>query len=80
MIKKQMLPSEKALMLEERKVAAIEKIADAVSKLEPINNSLDILSLWFEEIDKDEWGDRIQYYLAAFMDVAKNKVGEEETE
>lgn len=76
MSKKVILPSEKALLLEERKVAAIEKIADSVDHLESISNSLDVLSLWFEEIDKDEWGDRIQFYLAAFMDVAKG----EETE
>jgi len=41
------------LLLEQRKVKALEKIA----------NSLDALTLWFEEIDKPEWGDRIQYYL-----------------
>ena len=42
--------------LEKKKVKALEKIA----------NSLDSLTIWFEEIDKDEWGDRIQYYLAEF--------------
>ena len=42
--------------LEERKVKALEKIA----------NCLDSLSLWVEEIDKDEWGERIEYYLAEF--------------
>ena len=46
--------------LEERQVLALETIA----------NSLDALSLWFEEIDKDEWGDRTQFYLAEFMKVA----------
>lgn len=55
--------SEKQLELEERKVKALETIA----------NSVDALSLWFEEIDKDEWGDRIQYYLSEFMKVAKNE-------
>jgi hypothetical protein len=25
---------------------------------------LDALTVWFEEIEKDEWSDRIQYYLA----------------
>lgn len=49
--------------LEERQVLALESIA----------NSLDALSLWFEEIDKDEWGDRTQYYLAEFMKVAKGE-------
>jgi hypothetical protein len=42
--------------LELRKVKALEKIA----------NSLDALTIWFEDIDKDEWGDRAQYYLAEF--------------
>ena len=49
--------------LEERKVKALEKIA----------NSLDALTIWFEEIDKQEWSDRIQYYLSEFHDVAKPK-------
>ena len=44
------------LALETRKVKALEKIA----------NSLDALTVWFEEIDKDEWGQRVQYYLAEF--------------
>lgn len=49
--------------IEERQVIALESIA----------NSLDALSLWFEEIDKDEWGDRTQFYLAEFMKVAKGE-------
>lgn len=44
------------LELELRKVKALEKIA----------NSVDALAIWFEEIDKEEWGNRIQYYLAEF--------------
>lgn len=44
------------LILEQRKVKAMEKIA----------NSLDALTIWFEEIDKQEWSDRIQYYLTEF--------------
>ncbi len=44
------------LLLEAKKVKALEKIA----------NSLDALTVWFEEIDKDEWGERIQWYLAEF--------------
>lgn len=39
--------------LEERKVEALEKIS----------LSLDALTLWFEEVDKEEWGSRIEYYL-----------------
>jgi hypothetical protein len=46
-------------LLEERKIKALEKIA----------NCLDSLSLWVEEIDKDEWGERIEYYLAEFHKV-----------
>jgi hypothetical protein len=45
-----------AQLIEERKLKALEKIA----------NSLDALTLWFEEIDKDEWGPRIQWYLSEF--------------
>ena len=44
----------KALELEERKVKALEKIA----------TSVDILTLWFEEIDKEDWDGRIQFYLS----------------
>jgi hypothetical protein len=44
---------EQKLKLEERKVKALEKIA----------LSVDALSIWFEEVDKDEWSSRIEYYL-----------------
>jgi len=44
-------------LLEERKVKALEKIS----------RSLDGFVLWFEEIDKEEWNERIQYYLAEFL-------------
>jgi hypothetical protein len=44
------------LLLEQRKVKALEKIA----------NSVDALTMWFEEIDKEEWGPRIQWYLSEF--------------
>lgn len=44
------------LLLEHRKVKALEKIA----------GSLDALTIWFEEIDKEEWSGRIQWYLAEF--------------
>ena len=47
---------EHIVMLEERKVKALEKIA----------NVLDALTLWFEDIDKTEWSDRTQWYLAEF--------------
>ena len=48
--------TDEELLLETKKVKAVEKIA----------NSLDALTVWFEEIDKDEWSNRIQYYLSEF--------------
>jgi len=51
-------------LLEERKVKALEKIA----------NTLDALTLWFEEIEKDEWNDRVQWYLAEFLNKGKEEV------
>jgi len=47
--------------LEERKVEALEKIA----------NGINDLSIWFEEIDKEEWGERIEFYLFEWF---KNKI------
>jgi hypothetical protein len=49
------------LMLEARKVKALEKIA----------NTMDALTVWFEEINKDEWSDRLQYYLAEWHNTVK---------
>jgi hypothetical protein len=51
------------LLLEQRKVKALEKIA----------NSIDALTVWFEEIDKKEWSERIQWYLAEWHDTTKPK-------
>jgi hypothetical protein len=51
------------LLLDQRKVKALEKIA----------NSLDALTTWFEDIDKEEWSQRVQYYLAEFHTIAKPK-------
>ena len=48
--------TEKELELEDRKVRALEKIA----------LSIDTLTLWFEEIDKEDWNNRLQYYLNEF--------------
>ena len=50
--------SKEELMLKERKVKALEKIA----------NVLDALTLWFEDIDKNEWSDRLQWYLTEYYD------------
>ena len=50
-----------SIVLETRKVKALEKIA----------NSLDALTIWFEEINKSEWSDRIAYYLYEFYNMAK---------
>ena len=56
-------PQVELLELEKRKVKAIEKIA----------NSLDALTVWFEEIDKQEWSDRIQYYLSEWHATTRPK-------
>jgi hypothetical protein len=61
---------EEKLVLEQRKVKALEKIA----------NSLDALTLWFEEVDKDEWGERIQYYLYEGFKMLKNTHDKEDEE
>jgi hypothetical protein len=50
-----------SVVLETRKVKALEKIA----------NSLDALTIWFEEINKSEWSDRVAYYLYEFYNIAK---------
>ena len=47
---------EERLFLEERKVKALEKIG----------NTLDALTIWFEEIDKAGWDERMQYYIHEF--------------
>ena len=57
-----------SVVLETRKVKALEKIA----------NSLDALTVWFEEINKKEWGERIAYYLYEFYNIAKDTSIEDE--
>ena len=58
------------LLLEQRKTKAMEKIA----------NSLDALTIWFEEIDKKDWSERIAYYLYEFHNLAKAKNGGEDVD
>lgn len=55
--------TEEQIALETRKVKALEKIA----------NSVDALTIWFEEVDKQEWSERIQYYLAEFHKFSEPK-------
>ena len=45
-------------VLEQRKVRALEKIA----------LSLDSLTMWFEEIDKEGWSDRVAWYLSLWKE------------
>jgi|TARA_R110002124_G_scaffold167551_2_gene334829 hypothetical protein len=52
-----------ALILEERKIKAMEKIAV----------SLDALTLFFEEINKDEWDARLQFYLSKWLEFNEGK-------
>ena len=58
---------EDLLALETRKIKALEKIA----------NSLDALTVWVEEIDKDEWSERIKYYLSEFLESTNKSKGDE---
>ena len=51
--------------LEIRKVKALEKIS----------NSLEDISMWLEDIDKDEWSNRIQHYLSVFLEIAEISSG-----
>ena len=51
------------IVLEERKIKALEKIAA----------SLDSLAFFFEGIDKDGWDDRMQYYLGEWHKSLDNK-------
>ncbi len=65
--------TEEEILLEQRKVKALEKIANAV----------DSLTVWFEEIEKDEWSNRIQYYMAEYLksiNQLKETTEEEESE
>lgn len=54
--------------LELRKVKALEKIA----------NSLDALTMWFEEIDKTDWDERLQYYLSEFYSMRMKELANKE--
>jgi hypothetical protein len=55
--------AQEQIILEERKIKALEKIAV----------SLDALTLWFEDIDRNEWSDRIQFYLAKWLELQEQK-------
>jgi hypothetical protein len=68
--KEEVQPQSELLILEAKKVKALEKIA----------NSLDALTIWFEEIDKDEWSARIQWYLAEFHKLVPKEEIKEETD
>ena len=43
--------------------------------MEKLASTVDSLTLWFEEIDKSEWDERAQWYLAEFL---KAKQGQDE--
>ena len=49
--------------LQERKIKALEKIA----------STIDSLTIWFEEVDKDAWDQRLQWYLAEFLKISQGK-------
>ena len=58
--------AQEKLLLDERKVKALEKIAV----------SIDALTLWFEDIDKDEWSERLQFYLAKWLEAQNDNSDE----
>jgi len=51
------------LVLKERQIKSLEKIAV----------SLDALTLFFEEVNKDEWDARLQFYLSKWLEFQENK-------
>jgi hypothetical protein len=53
----------KKMVLEERKVRSLEKTG----------NVLSALTIWFEEINKDEWGKRNEWYLSKFKELIIDK-------
>jgi hypothetical protein len=59
-------------MTEEKDKLEIRK----VKALEKIGNSLDALTVWFEQINVKEWGSRIEYYWAEDHKMKKNQFGE----
>lgn len=58
------IDQEELVQLEERKIKALEKIAV----------SLDALTLWFEDIEKYEWSDRLQFYLAKWLELREREI------
>lgn len=55
------------VLLEERKIKALERIAD----------NLESLTLWFEDIDAEDWGDRLAWYLSLWKDKYIGETDEE---
>jgi hypothetical protein len=49
----------------EKQILEIE--AKKLKSLEKIANSLDAFTIWVEEIDKEDWSERIQFYLSEFL-------------
>lgn len=50
--------TEEEKVLEERKVKALERIA----------LNLESLTIWVEEIDKEDWGQRLAWYLSLWKE------------
>ena len=49
---------------EELELKKYELEVKKVKSLEKIANSLDVLTIWFEEINKEDWSSRVQFYLS----------------
>ena len=44
-----------------------------IKALEKIANTIDALTIWFEEIEKNEWSDRLQWYLSEWYNTQIKK-------
>ena len=53
----------------------ISMLSSQVKALEKIAASVDALAYWFEDIDKTEWSERMQWYLTEYYEkyVAKGE-------
>lgn len=69
------VPKAKVKTKAEKDAEAFELEKRRVKALEKIGNSIDALTIWFEEIDKDDWSNRIQYYLSEFYIMAAKASG-----
>lgn len=46
-----------------------------VRALEKISSNIESLAIWFEDVDKESWSDRIQWYLSLWKENYIDKKG-----